>query len=259
MSSSIIAIGDELLSGFTLDTNSHWLSERLRLLGFPVKRRTTVQDRNRDIAEQVQRDLADPELEAIFCSGGLGPTPDDRPLEAIAETLDRELVEVPEITLKIERRVAQLVESGVVRSAQVTEGNRRMAFVPAGYERVLKNSYGMAPGLCYRVDQHLLFILPGVPPELKGIFTEEIEPRYLSGRPGAVVQEMRFRFAVEARFYPVMRELETTHPDVSVGSYPNSETRELTIRALGQDPDRVADALDVVRRRVAEMGLQPLD
>ncbi|MGH7861258.1 MAG: molybdopterin-binding protein, partial [Candidatus Dormibacteraceae bacterium] len=61
MGTSIIAIGDELLSGFTLDTNSHWMSEQLRRLGFQVKRRSTVRDRNQDVAEQVLRDLRDPE------------------------------------------------------------------------------------------------------------------------------------------------------------------------------------------------------
>ena len=259
MYSTIVAIGDELLGGFTLDTNSHWMSERLRLLGFPVKRRTTVRDRLEDIQEQVRRDLADAEVEAVFCSGGLGPTPDDRTLNAIAQTLERPLVELPEITAKIERRIAQLVEAGTVRASQVIEGNRRMAFVPDGWDRVLKNSYGMAPGLCYRVGACLLFVLPGVPPEVKGIFTEEIEPRYLTGRSGAQVSELHFRFAVEARFFPVMKELEESHPDVSIGSYPNHETRELTIRALGAELARVQEALAIVRDRVAQMGLTPLD
>jgi len=256
---SIIAIGDELLSGFTLDTNSHWMSEQLRRLGFQVKRRSTVRDRNQDVAEQVLRDLEDPEVEMVFCSGGLGPTPDDRTLEAIALALGRELVELPEVTAKIERRVAQLVESGIVHKAQVMEGNRRMAFVPAGAEHVFQNTHGMAPGLCYRLEGGLLFILPGVPPELKGIFSEEIEPLYLGGRAGDTVRELRFRGAVEARFYPIMRELEATHADVSVGSYPNSETRELTIRASGADPERVAAAMEIVRTRIAAMGVTPLE
>ena len=78
-----------------------------------------------------------------------------------------------------------------------------------------------------------LFVLPGVPLELKGIFTEELEPEFLSEGSAAVVREIRFNFAVEAKFYPLMRELEEAFPDVSVGSYPNFETKELVIRCIG--------------------------
>src|SRR3989441_3041562 len=59
--SSLIAIGDELVGGFTLDSNSHWLAERLRLLGYPVKRITAIRDRPQEIVEQLKRELADPE------------------------------------------------------------------------------------------------------------------------------------------------------------------------------------------------------
>src|SRR2546430_13282308 len=86
-SAAIVAIGDELLAGFTLDTNSHWIAERLRGDGFPLKRITVVRDRQDDIVEQLRRDLTDPEVELVFCSGGLGPTPDDRTLEAVAAAL----------------------------------------------------------------------------------------------------------------------------------------------------------------------------
>jgi hypothetical protein len=70
--SSVIAIGDELVGGFTLDSNSHWLAERLRLLGYPVKRITAIRDRPQEIVEQLGRELADPELTHVFVSGGLG-------------------------------------------------------------------------------------------------------------------------------------------------------------------------------------------
>jgi nicotinamide-nucleotide amidase len=258
VASTVIAIGDELLAGFTLDTNSHWMAERLRLLGHPLKRVTVVRDRREDIVEQIRRDLADPEVENVFCSGGLGPTPDDRTMEAVAQALGRELTTWQPVLERIERRVRRMHEAGLVDSAQVTEGSVRMARVPDRPDHVFRNRRGMAPGAVYCVDGHRLFILPGVPSELKGIFTEEIEPEFLAGRTAPVVRELQFRFAVEARFYPVMRELESSHPDVSVGSYPNFETRELTIRFAGEQEARVLEALEIVRRRVAPMGLTPI-
>ena len=250
----MIAIGDELLAGFTLDTNSHWLAERLRLLGYPLKRKTTVRDREGDIVEQLRRDLADGEVTDVFCSGGLGPTPDDRTFAAVARALGRELVIWEETRTRIERRVRRLHEAGLLDSSEVTEANLRMARIPADPAQVFKNRRGMAPGVLYEVDGRRLFVLPGVPLELKGIFTEELEPQYLVGRTAAAVRELRFSFAVEARFYPVMRELEESHPEVSVGSYPNFETKELVIRCLGEDAKQVQAVIELIRARAEELG-----
>jgi nicotinamide-nucleotide amidase len=254
-SSSIVAIGDELVGGFTLDTNSSWLAERLRILGYPVKRISAIRDRPKEIVEQVQRELDDPEVTHIFCSGGLGPTPDDRTFASLAEVLGRELIIWEETRQRIERRVRRMHEAGLLDSPDVTEGNLRMARIPADPAHVFKNRRGMAPGVLYEASGKRLFVLPGVPLELKGIFTEEIEPEFLAEGAAATVREVRFTFAVEARFYPLMRELETSFPDVSVGSYPNFETKELVIRCLGTDPKRVDEVVEIVRRRTAQLGM----
>jgi len=253
--SSIVAIGDELVGGFTLDTNSHWLAERLRLLGFPVKRVTAIRDRPQEIVEQVRRELADGEVTHVFCSGGLGPTPDDRTFAALAEALDRELTVWEDTRARIERRVQRMHAAGLLDSPAVTEGNLRMARIPTGPAHVFKNRRGMAPGVVYEANGKQIFVLPGVPLELTAIFTEELEPEFLSAGSAATVRELRFTFAVEARFYPLMKELEVSYPDVSVGSYPNFETKELVIRCLGADPKRVEAVIDLVRRRSAELGM----
>ena len=253
--STIVAIGDELIGGFTLDTNSHWLAERLRLLGHPVKRITAIRDRPQEIVVQVRRELADAEVTHVFCCGGLGPTPDDRTFASLAEALGRDLVIWEETRARIERRVQRMHEAGLLDSPVVAEGNLRMARIPANPSHVFKNRRGMAPGVVYEAGGKRIFVLPGVPLELKGIFTEELEPQFLAGVSAATVRELRFTFAVEARFYPLMRELEETFPDVSVGSYPNFETKELVIRCLGSDPKRVDEVIEVVRRRSQELGM----
>lgn len=253
MSSAIIAVGDELLAGFTLDTNSHWLAERLRLLGRPLKRVTQVRDRPEEIVEQLQRDLSDPDLDVLISTGGLGPTPDDRTYSAVAVALGRELIVWEPVKERIEKRLKRMVEAGLIDSDELNEGHLRMASIPARPAEVLGNRVGTAPALLYEVDGKQLYILPGVPAEMKAIFQEEIEPR-LAGGSAASVRELRLRFAVEGRFYPVLSELERTHPDVSVGSYPNFETKLLTIRASGADARRVDEALSVVRRAAEAFG-----
>jgi nicotinamide-nucleotide amidase len=250
-----VAVGDELVGGFTLDTNSHWLAERLRLLGFPVKRITAIRDRPQEIVDQVRRELVDDEVTHVFMSGGLGPTPDDRTFAALAEALSREMVVWEETRVRIERRVQRMHEAGLLDSPEVTEGNLRMARIPASPEHVFKNKRGMAPGVVYEANGKRIFVLPGVPLEMKSIFTEELETQFLAEGSAATVRELRFTFAVEARFYPLMRELEERFPDVSVGSYPNFETKELVIRCVGADPKRVEEVLEVIRRRSAELGM----
>jgi nicotinamide-nucleotide amidase len=247
--SSIVAIGDELVGGFTLDTNSHWMSERLRLLGYPVKRVTQIRDKPHEIVDQLHRELADDDVTDIFLTGGLGPTPDDRTFGALADALGKELVIWEETRARIERRVQRMHAMGLLESAEVTEGNLRMARIPASPAHVFRNRRGMAPGLVYEINGKRIFVLPGVPLEMKGIFTEELEPEFLVAGAAATVRELRFTFAVEARFYPLMRELEGTFPDVSVGSYPNFETKELVIRVLGSDPKRVEAALAEIKRK----------
>jgi nicotinamide-nucleotide amidase len=247
--SSIVAIGDELVGGFTLDTNSHWLAERLRILGYPVKRVSQIRDRPDEIVEQLHREVEDGDVTDVFVSGGLGPTPDDRTFAAVARALGKELVVWEETRARIERRVQRMHSMGLLESPEITEGNLRMARIPAEPTHVFKNRRGMAPGALYEAKGKRIFILPGVPLEMKGIFTEEIESEFLAAGSAATVRELRFNFAVEARFYPLMRELEESFPDVSVGSYPNFETKELVIRCAGLDPKRVEQAIEVIKRR----------
>src|ERR1700737_2079586 len=156
--SSIVAIGDELVGGFTLDTNSHWITERLRILGYPAKRVTQIRDQPAEIVEQVRRELDDAEVTDIFLSGGLGPTPDDRTFASLAEALGRELVIWEETRARIERRVRRMHEAGLLDSPELTEGNLRMARLPAGPGHGLKNKRGMAPGVMYEVSGKRLFV-----------------------------------------------------------------------------------------------------
>jgi nicotinamide-nucleotide amidase len=251
---SIIAIGDELLSGYTLDTNSNWIAQRLRSLGIRLKRTTQIHDKEAEIVEQVRRELGDAEVTTVFCTGGLGPTPDDRTFAALGAALGRELVIEEAVRDKIERRLVRMVEAKLTDSAELTEGHLRMARIPAGPLAVLRNRVGTAPGVVFEVDGTRLFVLPGVPAEMKAIFEEEVEPAYLAGGSVATVRELRLQFAIEGRFWPVLKELEETHPDVAVGSYPNFESKELVLRCTGADPARVEDAIAILRRFAVSLG-----
>jgi nicotinamide-nucleotide amidase len=247
----IIAVGDEILGGFTLDTNSHWLAGQLREAGYPCAHIEVVADRTPAIVGAVHAAVADPTVGRVLVCGGLGPTPDDRTLEALADALGRPLEVNPDAEAHVQRVVDRLHAAGWIDSNAMSEPNRRMTVVPAG-ARVLTNRSGMAPGLAYALPsengvERWLLVLPGVPRELKRLFSEEMLPVFFREGEAQTVVELRYRFAVEAEFFEPMRRLEAEFPDVSIGSYPQTETRELVIRVRGMDPRRVEAALARMR------------
>jgi len=120
--SSIIVVGNEILRGFTVDTNSNWLAAQLFHCGFPVTLITTIGDVDEDIVGAVRHHLGRRDNDRIFVCGGLGPTPDDRTFAALGTALGRELVVEEAVRERIERRLARMVEAKLIDSAELTEG-----------------------------------------------------------------------------------------------------------------------------------------
>jgi molybdenum cofactor synthesis domain-containing protein len=238
----LIAVGDELLSGHTQDTNTHFLAGRFFAAGHPVRRVEVVADDPGAIAAAIRRALAEPGVESVVVSGGIGPTPDDRTFESVALALERPLQEHPVAIAHIQALVRRMFEAGWFDSPEVSEANRRAAMVPAG-ATVLRNRRGMSPALALEAgDGRRVFVLPGIPRELTAIVDEELLPAYFSAGTAQAVTELRYHGVPEAEMYAPMRSIEAEFPDVSVGSYPQTERGELVIRLRGDDAARVASA-----------------
>src|SRR5579884_2478508 len=156
----IIAVGDELLSGHTQDTNSNFLARRLFEAGNPVRRIEVVADADQDIALALRRALAEPGVRAVVLSGGIGPTPDDRTFAAVAGALDLPLQVHPGAMAQIQQRVRRLFEEGWLPSPEVSEANRRAALLPAGAQ-VIVNRRGMSPAIVVHQGEQHVFVLPG--------------------------------------------------------------------------------------------------
>jgi len=261
----IIAVGDEVLGGFTLDTNSHWLAGRVREAGFPAQRIEVVADQSHAIVDAVRRAIGDKGADRVIVCGGLGPTPDDRTLEAVALALERPVEVHPEALAHVQGIIERMHAAGWIDQPVISEANRKMTLAPHGAE-ILENRRGMASGILVplpapdgspesALDADLadplrdrwLAILPGVPREMQTIVEEELVPRHFTGATAETVVELRYRYAIEAEFVGPMRAVERDFPDVAVGSYPQSERRELVVRFKGSDPDRVAAAAATVK------------
>jgi molybdenum cofactor synthesis domain-containing protein len=243
----IIAVGDEILSGHTLDTNSNLLAKAAFAAGYPIRRIEVVGDQPEAIVAAIRRATSDAEVSRVVVSGGIGPTPDDRTFAAVAQALGLPLQLHPEAFAHIEALVRRMHEAGWVDSPEVSEGNRRSAMLPAGAS-LLANRRGMAPGIAleFAADRRL-FVLPGIPREFSVMLEEELIPRYFADGALPHVTEVRYTSVPEAEMYEPMRILEKEFPDVTVGSYPHMERRELVIRLRGVAADRVDAAASRLR------------
>src|SRR5450759_1516564 len=166
MKAAIITIGDELLIGQTIDTNSAWMSAELSKAGFDVYRITSVHDRREDIIYALNE--AASKTDVVLITGGLGPTSDDITKPTLCEFFGTHLVMNNEILGMIEAMMR-------IRNFPMNEKNRRQAEVPESC-RVLKNAAGTAPGMWFERDGTIYISMPGVPHEMKYLMTELILP-----------------------------------------------------------------------------------
>lgn len=172
----IVAVGDELLSGATIDSNSARIARRLEPLGLRVVRKTVVGDTRAAISEAVGSALR--RTRAVITTGGLGPTPDDVTKEAVAAAFGRELEFRDDLWQRLRDRWAPL--------GRIPETNRRQAEAPVGAE-IFPNSRGTAPGLAVEDSaKGLCILLPGPPNEVAALLASHVVP-FLARRvkPGA--------------------------------------------------------------------------
>jgi nicotinamide-nucleotide amidase len=244
---AIVTVGDEILSGHTQDTNSSLLARLAFDAGRPVAHIEVVADQSQAIVAAIRRAMDDPAITRIAVCGGIGPTPDDRTFQAVAEALDRPLELNPIAYGNIEALAIRMHAAGWIAKPEVSEANRRCAMVPVG-AIVLTNRRGMAPPLAIAIgDDRWLFVLPGIPREFSTIVEEELIPLYFGGGTAPVVREVHYRSVPESEMYQPMLVLEREFPDITVGSYPHVEQRELVIRLRGRDPERVDAAVARLR------------
>lgn len=165
----IITIGDELLLGFTIDTNAAHLARELAAVGVEIVRRTTVGDRAGDISRAVS-DALD-RTGAVITTGGLGPTSDDLTKPAIASLFGRDMLLDESIVEAMKARWKALKRTGPFPQSNIAQ-----AMVPEG-ATILVNRHGSAPGIWLEDDRsRWVAMLPGVPREMRGMLAEELLP-----------------------------------------------------------------------------------
>lgn len=225
MQIALITVGDEILSGDTVNTNAAWLGKQLTERGVSVERVLVVPDRVADIARVVNESLA--EYDTVIVTGGLGPTHDDLTMEAVAAAVG---VPVEEHTEAVE----WIEEHSDYSNADLVSGTTHL---PKG-SRMLPNEVGVAPG----AEIEGVYVLPGVPEEMKAMFERMADE--FDGGPHfkEVVPAGEPESALIDRFDELRERF-----DVKVGSYPGDHVR---VKIEGPDESTVQRAADWLRERV---------
>ncbi len=226
----IVTIGNEVLSGRTLDTNFAFLARALEKVGVQVAWHATVGDDAAAIAEAVARALA--RADAVVTTGGLGPTPDDITRGAIARALERPLVRDDRVLERIRERVRRL-------GRPLPESVETQALLPQGAV-AWPNRLGTAPGIVVEHQGHVLVMLPGVPQEMEGLAREHLVP-FLQARSGRAVETFTLRTA--GIFETLLHEAIGALPDAWSGAtlayLPSWYGVDLRVTVAGEDADAV--------------------
>ncbi len=162
----ILSIGDEILIGRTLDTNSHLISKKLNDVGIVVKRISALSDDPKDIKQSFFNAIVDADI--IISTGGLGPTEDDRTKDVLCELFDSKLIVNEQVLNRIQHFLS-------LRGRKMNKNNYEQAMVPDS-AKILFNNLGSAPGLMFENDDKTILALPGVPFEMEELLKKTVLP-----------------------------------------------------------------------------------
>jgi nicotinamide-nucleotide amidase len=263
----IIAVGNELLLGDVLDTNTNWLCQRVTGVGGQVTRAVLIRDHIEAIVEEVRLALARrPNL--IFTTGGLGPTGDDITLQGVAKATDRPLELHAEALIMVQAKYEELAEKGYLADSALTDARRKMAYLPRGAV-ALSNPVGAAPASVLDIGGTTVVSLPGVPDELKGIYDETLPPvlRRIFGESYYQQREIIALCGDESSLAPLLAGVVEAHPDVYIKSrarrYGSGIRILITLSLAGPSKEGVerslASALQSLTEALAGAGFEPED
>ncbi|WP_108801640.1 competence/damage-inducible protein A [Aquimarina sp. Aq107] len=168
MLAEIITIGDEILIGQIVDSNSAFIGKELNKIGVDVYQITSIQDDKQHILNALEE--AKNRVDIVLITGGLGPTKDDITKHTICEFFDDALVQNEKVLRHIESIFAKYIQT------PITDINRMQALVPST-SIVLMNQYGTAPGMWLEKDETVFVSMPGVPFEMKNLMKDEVLPK----------------------------------------------------------------------------------
>ncbi|HED03254.1 MAG TPA: competence/damage-inducible protein A [Candidatus Fraserbacteria bacterium] len=264
----LLAIGNELLRGLVQDTSSYWLCRQLTGRGGQVEQVLIIPDEIEIIAKSLQRALR-AKRALIITTGGLGPTHDDLTLQAVAQASGCPLQLHPQAEQMVVDCYRRLAQAGRVHAGELSASRRKMALLPQGAV-ALANRVGAAPGVLLKQRASLIVSLPGVPPEMRDIFANSLQP-YLAtlfGDRAYLERELVSSVNDESEIAPLLQAVQMRWPQVYLKSRAHSFAEGMRIQITLTISGRAAtvrqtllQALDDLQRTLAQAGVstRPLE
>jgi nicotinamide-nucleotide amidase len=260
MQAEVITIGSELLLGGRPETNSLFLVDQLAKLGIEVRWKTVVGDDERDIAEVLRRALQRSAL--VMTTGGLGCTVDDMTKKVVAKVTHRRLVLKEDLLQDLHDRFQKRRHLAVGLTGKAAErmpkSYERQALLPS-QAQVLKNPVGTAPGFVLECGGHYLVVLPGVPHEMRRIFTDSVKgilQKLVRGPRPFVLQVIRTFGLTEAQVDDAIKELLEQTADQKLGlvAGPTGVDIYIMTRAgsAAKEGDSIEGLRETLRKRFGE-------
>lgn len=215
----ILTIGDELLEGSRTNTNASWLAETLSNEGVKIKRIITVGD-DPSLISDVIRESIERGTNLLIVTGGLGPTPDDRTLEALSKALGEKRRLNEDVVTMIKERYSRLAEKDIVRKGGITPARKKMARIPENAIPI-PNPIGGAPGVLAEKDGTKILCLPGVPEEMKSILKRNIKKLDIRETKDEKKHlTLKVRGIEESSLTPLYDKVKEKFSEVEIRSYP---------------------------------------
>ena len=233
----IITIGDELLIGQVIDTNSAWIGQQLNEIGIKVHQITSVSDNEQHILSALKE--AQQRVDVILITGGLGPTKDDITKYTLCKFFKSNLRFDESAFLQVEKLFK-------ARGRQVTDINRKQAEVPEKCE-VIPNTQGTAPGMWFEQNRRIFVSMPGVPYEMKSMMQQEVLPRLKKlFTKGAIVHKTTwFQGIGESFLSDMIEQWELALPaHLKLAYLPSSGILRLRLTATGTSETELISHLD---------------
>jgi len=245
MKAEIITIGDEILIGQIVDTNSQWLAQRLNEIGISIYQITSIQDDRAHILKAIEE--AEQNADIVIMTGGLGPTKDDITKLTLVEYFDDELKHSKEIENHIKYLFGRI-------KYNFTDMDLQQAMLPAK-ATILKNHLGTASGMWFERNKKVFVSLPGVPNEMKGLITTSVLPKLREDYhlPFIVHKTLHTYGLGESRVAERLTDFENSLPDfIKLAYLPSYGRVRLRLTARGIEETSLMSDLDekVVRLKV---------
>ena len=245
MQAILVTIGDEILIGRTVDTNSAWMAERLNAIGISVLEILSISDTADAICRAAELSLGRADL--VLLTGGLGPTKDDITKATLADYFGMDLVEHDEVRANIIR----LFEKW---GRPVPELSNSVAKVPEG-SRVFINDRGTAAGMWFEQEGKVLISMPGVPHEMKHLLGDKIMPAIQERFPGPALYHRHLMTSGigESRIAGLVEDLEDSlPPHIKLAYLPSSGAVKLRLTGRGQSQESLVSEVDAWLNRFEE-------